>query len=319
MLSINSSEDAETHRAELRGIVWDGEIPVDRTPDRVKANISKSRFSSINGVRQIDRLTVEMRHGVTSELFVFYPETTQTREIALIYHQGHSGGVSHGSKFISAALAEGYVVLGMTMPLKGPNSNPTATTKHGQIRLESHDDFHAVRTANFSPLAYYLTPPVVAVTYLNNELGYESVVMTGISGGGWTTTLAAAVDTRINRSYSVADTLPLYLWQAPPNNKQFTHYEATTAEAHIYFNYLEYYLLASVGDNQRAHYQYLYQFDPCCSRGVGYQTYEPLLERRATALGGKFDTIGNETYRHHDYAPTVTESILSDISNTTEV
>ena len=37
---------------------------------------------------------------------------------------------------------------------------------------------------------------------------FESYYMVGISGGGWTTTLSAAIDDRISKSYSVAGTSP---------------------------------------------------------------------------------------------------------------
>ena len=43
---------------------------------------------------------------------------------------------------------------------------------------------------------------------LLQTLGYKRVVMVGLSGGGWTTTVAAAIDPRIDLSIPVAGSLP---------------------------------------------------------------------------------------------------------------
>jgi PhoPQ-activated pathogenicity-related protein len=44
-----------------------------------------------------------------------------------------------------------------------------------------------------------------------NVLKYKHIVMAGLSGGGWTTTIAAAIDPRIQLSIPIAGSIP----QAP--------------------------------------------------------------------------------------------------------
>ena len=50
---------------------------------------------------------------------------------------------------------------------------------------------------------------MLTTNYLLDELGYEEVSMTGKSGGGWTTTLAAALDPRLLVTIPDAGSIPM--------------------------------------------------------------------------------------------------------------
>lgn len=52
-------------------------------------------------------------------------------------------------------------------------------------------------------MRFFIEPVVLAVNYAK-ALGYDEIVMLGLSGGGWTTTVSAAVDSRIKLSIPVA-------------------------------------------------------------------------------------------------------------------
>ena len=52
-------------------------------------------------------------------------------------------------------------------------------------------------------MRYFIEPVVLAVNYATQTLGYKNIVMLGLSGGGWTTTLASAIDSRIQVSLSM--------------------------------------------------------------------------------------------------------------------
>ena len=58
-------------------------------------------------------------------------------------------------------------------------------------------------------IRFFVEPVVLTINYAIGVLGYSSVLMMGKSGGGWTTTLAAALDPRIGASFAVAGSLPL--------------------------------------------------------------------------------------------------------------
>jgi dienelactone hydrolase len=58
-----------------------------------------------------------------------------------------------------------------------------------------------------SSMKFFVEPVILAINYAKT-LGYKRIVMVGLSGGGWTTTVAAAIDPRIDLSIPVAGSLP---------------------------------------------------------------------------------------------------------------
>ncbi len=63
------------------------------------------------------------------------------------------------------------------------------------------------------PVKYFLEPVVVFLNYAEIDYNYRHVAMVGISGGwgvGWTTTLAAAIDYRIESSFPIAGSYPFF-------------------------------------------------------------------------------------------------------------
>src|SRR5882724_11589473 len=75
------------------------------------------------------------------------------------------------------------------------------------------------RTAVFRSsyaVRFFVEPIAAALNCLLADGGYRSVYMVGLSGGGWTTTLYAAIDPRVRRSYPVAGSLPQYLRKEGP-------------------------------------------------------------------------------------------------------
>lgn len=319
VLSIDERHEVSEGRKNLTSLIWRDGLPTGRLPDTVETNVEVSALEPITNEGRTDRLVVRMRHGVTSVAYVLHPKDPgPNTSTAVLYHQGHGGNITEDAEMVDALLANGYTVVGFSMPLLGPNSNPLATTRHGVVRLTEHDDFDAVRTEDFSPLSYYLTPPVTAINYLEASGEYSRYAMTGISGGGWTTTMTAAVDTRISESYAVSGSLPLYLSGEPPNDGSLGHYEGGSARIHTHYSYLDYYLLAAVGEGPRKHVQYLYQYDPCCNAGVGYRSYEGYLERTSSDLGGSFEVVSNDDHRAHSYANRTRRQILEKLSEGTE-
>jgi hypothetical protein len=51
---------------------------------------------------------------------------------------------------------------------------------------------------------------VLSVNYAKNVLKYKHIVMVGLSGGGWTTTISAAIDPRIELSMPIAGSVPKF-------------------------------------------------------------------------------------------------------------
>ncbi|MGA9343398.1 MAG: hypothetical protein WBV61_13820, partial [Rhodanobacteraceae bacterium] len=107
---------------------------------------------------------------------------------------------------INALVADGYDVLAVLMPLYTADQCLT----HGHGWLFEPDQ----APASGSGMRYFLDTTLRSLNYLLTQDSYTDVSMTGLSGGGWTTTIYAALDPRVKLSVPVAGSLPLYLRNA---------------------------------------------------------------------------------------------------------
>jgi hypothetical protein len=71
---------------------------------------------------------------------------------------------------------------------------------------------HPLHSSSRSPLLFQ----VLTINYALS-LGYKHVVLFGLSGGGWSTTIAAAIDPRISLSIPVAGSVPKFPTELYPN------------------------------------------------------------------------------------------------------
>lgn len=135
--------------------------------------------------------------------------------------------------------------------------------------------------------------------------------MIGISGGGWTTVLYSAIDSRISNSYPVAGSVPMYLRFNNPKN--MGDYEQTLPELYNMTGYLDLYVMASYG-NDRGQLQIFNKYDPCCFSGLGFKSYESEVKNTLSKLGvGKFDIFLDETNKNHSISDESLEIILKDM------
>jgi hypothetical protein len=74
---------------------------------------------------------------------------------------------------------------------------------HKHVRTHTHTHAHTPH----HPEQFFLEPVWLSVNYAKS-LGYQRIIMGGLSGGGWTTTVAAAIDPRIGLSFPVAGSVP---------------------------------------------------------------------------------------------------------------
>ena len=151
------------------------------------------------------------------------------------------------------------------------------------------------------------------LNHLESNVNYSSVSMVGISGGGWTTTLAAAVDTRIEKSFPVAGSYPLYLRSNSP--RDWGDYEQNVPQLYKTVNYLELYILGSYGEN-RKQLQVINQFDPCCFAGTKWQTYKDIVRALTHELGaGEYDLFLDDSHRAHIISPLAMKRILAELES----
>jgi hypothetical protein len=166
---------------------------------------------------------------------------------------------------------------------------------------------------NGHPVKYFVEPVVIVLNYLEKNFHYSSVSMVGISGGGWTTTLAAAIDTRIKKSFPVAGSYPIYL--RSNSMRDWGDYEQTVPEIYRTVNYLELYMLGSYGIH-RKQLQVINQYDACCFAGTKWETYKDIVRERVHRLGtGEFDLFLDATHREHLISVAATSRILDELAS----
>jgi hypothetical protein len=159
------------------------------------------------------------------------------------------------------------------------------------------------------------------------EPASRGVLMTGLSGGGWTTHLAAAVDVRIDTSIPVAGSLPLYARPFSPGSggDMEQYYPALYREedsdgdgildkATGVCSWLEIYALgASSPRKDRPRYctQVLNLDDSCCFGGTVYKSYASQMEKCVDAIGtGKWGIVSDDSHKGHAISQFAIERVL---------
>lgn len=143
-----------------------------------------------------------------------------------------------------------------------------------------HNAYAWLELEGMEPLQLFLTPVLQAVNRVVSEKNPRSIYMVGLSGGGWTTHIYAALDPRIRGSFPVAGNLPFFLG---PASAAAGDYEQKRIPM-LGYGYLAYYALAAL-EQDRYQVQFINQFDPCCFYGIGAQLYEPHVEAAVARLG----------------------------------
>ncbi len=320
LISIREKNDAQARQAELVSFIWGANGLPKEQPAHVEKAIDDKRYADLANLKQIDRLKVNMEWGLTSTAYHFIP--TQPNNKLIIYHGGHDGDFIVAKDLIAFFVKNGFAVIGMSMPLEGLNNHPVVELERiGKVQLTFHDQLKLLKMKSGHPVQLFLTPVAVVLNYAQT-LGYDSLYMTGVSGGGWTTTMYAAVDPRIARSYPAAGTLPLHLRadRSRTNSAQrpadWGDYEQTIPELQALANYLDLYILGSFGA-QRKQLQILNEHDPCCLGGAAFKAYEGIVNDRVRGLGGgSFAVFLDTKNTKHSISADAMSAILNDINNT---
>jgi len=212
-ITIHSAREAAAKRRALINYIWGpGGFPGQRFPDAVLTNVT-SPIKELHHLARVDELRMELAPGLQGLAYHFIPEHPNSQLV--VVHHGHActfdddpspKDIGYGlHRTIQALLREGYGVLGVFMPHMRPGDC-----------AGGHDAMFQTKTIG-SPIKYFLEPTALALNYLKKRSHsdhfprYRVFHMTGLSGGGWTTTLYAAIDPSIRCSFPVAGTIPLYL------------------------------------------------------------------------------------------------------------
>lgn len=296
LIRIGDAAEAEAVRARLVSYIFkDDSLPTGTLPAAVDDARNDPWIADLRRVASAERLTINMDHGVTSFAFLLRP--VSEKGVLVVQHEGHNLDPSPGFRSIQAFLDEGFPVLALWMPLLGPNPAPVADVPGvGRWRLRGHDHFCFLESESFSPLKFFVEPVVVALNHAEAS-GYRRFAMVGVSGGAWSTTVAAAVDPRIARSYPVGGGVPLAYWNEPDGN--FGDYEAHHPQLLRIADYIDMYVLGAFGEGRRQ-LLIMNKYDPTCFYGSHALLYGGTVRKRVARLGaGSFDLLLDDTHADH--------------------
>ena len=150
----------------------------------------------------------------------------------------------------------GYDVMEFNMPLLGPNNN-------GSIGTRSHEWFGGWEKQGVKVMRFFVEPVSLAINFALTQ-GYERFVMVGLSGGGWSTTVASALDKRIGLSFPVAGSVPFGM----RSNSWHDGGDFEQERGRAIYGACDYecmYTLAGLEEG-RMQVQLLHEADSCCFR-----------------------------------------------------
>ena len=313
IIRIDVKEDISSKKTSLIQYIWKDQMPT-KLPTSVEENFTDENFNDVKNLKQLDKITIEMEHGVNSIAYFFIPYESNNKLI--IYHHGHAGDFILEKNTITFFLNNGYSVVAFNMPLKGINSQPIIeTSDFGPIKFIFHDQFPLLESPNFSPMKYFVEPIALSLNFIEQNYDYDEYYMVGISGGGWTTIIYSAIDQRISQSYSVAGSYPLYLRQEVKN---LGDYEQNNPNIYRISNYLELYTMSSFGNDRKLVQLFIYN-DPCCFQAELYEKfpYGEIIQNRLEILGGegKFSVFLDNSTNQHEISDHALGLILDEMLN----
>jgi hypothetical protein len=298
-ITLHSAREIAAKRRALIQYLWGADGFPDRRLPNVLTNVA-SPVKQLDHLARTDEFRIDMAAGLQGLAYHFIAQRPN-RELVVVHH-GHActldddpspKDVGYGlQRTINALLRDGYGVLGVFMPHMRPGDC-----------TGGHDAMFATNVVG-SAIKYFLEPTAVSLNYLKTRSRagrfpkYETFHMTGLSGGGWTTTIYAAIDPSIRCSFPIAGTIPLYLRTGGSvgDREQFepTFYRSA--------GYPDLYILGAHGRG-RTQVQILVRRDDCCfgeaqhdakSSGMAYAEAMRDYETRTSAA---LKQIGSGSFR----------------------
>ncbi len=308
IIDIKDMDALRQRREGLITYLWGvAALPVERMPDVIEATPPHDRYRHFGRQISMEQWTVRMDFGIDSRILVFTPHR-QTKSITIIYQQGHEGDITHGTKVIRFLLSQGFRVVALAMPLLGTNSQPTVNLRrHGQVQLQDHDYLKLLDHEYGIHSVRFFVEPVLACVNRLRATSAATIAMLGSSGGGWTTTLYAAIDDRITMSFPVAGSLPFSLRK----KGELADYENHVPELYDLANYPELHVLGANGEKRRQ-LQVVNEFDTVAWSGRRGKLYEKSVQEKLAELGeGLFDVMVDSSWVGHGISSQALQRIAS--------
>jgi hypothetical protein len=328
-IRFDTPVEAEAKRSQLVNYIWLGSLPT--TIPAVATNVglpSQSLGIDPLNVARVDRLNANVSGWSFNALsYLLHPANTANANRLAIVHQGHASNLEAGvGTTANHLLQQGFTVLTMMMPLYGWNTDTTAVISgQGTVSYSTHDQM----ILNTSPtnggrgFRLFLEPVVQGINYVQAaNPALQDVSMVGLSGGGWTTSMMAAVDPRISLSIPVAGSAPLYVRNNDVSQSSYGDTEQTYAplfNENIQPNgtgggvatWLEIYALGGYGAGRRQ-IKVTNEFDNCCFPGTYPNSYKSIVSAKVAALGsGQWEHYLDSSHTAHQISSHVVSTVIN--------
>jgi polygalacturonase len=272
-IKIRTPAEVKAKRMEIIRAIWGTNMIPDRSDVLVTSGI-KSPLQPNSFLARVDRYEIPVNAPIAKDsvvmkdlAYLFVPVKRNNRLVML--NPGHSCTLKENPETnyrieatIIGLLQAGFDVLAVFMPHV---SETGCNLDHCSVmNTDLSSDDHPATYG----LRFFLEPEIVSLNYLLQKNNYQNVNMVGLSGGGWTTNLLAAIDDRIKFSFSVAGSMPLYY----RSDASLGDIEQFLPE--LYRNiagYPDLYILGAYGKG-RKQVQILNRKDDCC---FGQKQHDP--------------------------------------------
>jgi len=344
LVRFATPRQADAKRRELVCFIWPDGLPLKALPNVTRGigqGVFERDLTGVNGSlsRLVDRLDAVVApfdfHAIS---YLIHPraENANNRRMVIV-HSGHrrAGALDAGvNDTIDRLLADGFTVLVMDMPATGWNTDKTIELPDGGGLVTINDRRTAAHNDMFNKLTpklpdgevfrFFLDPVVQGVNhFLHTKPDAADVSMLGLSGGGWTTHMAAAVDPRIKQSFPVAGAYPLYArdfapgsrgdaeqYYAPLYREIDSNGDAIPDTAGGVASWLEIFALGGYGKGRRQ-IQVLNLEDSCCFHSDVYETYDDFVSDIVDKLGhGDWDLHSDRTHKSHIISADVLKRVV---------
>ncbi len=301
----------EEVRAELiQGLYGSESLPSGGPQSRGRARREYAQlFRGAENLSHMEEMRFDLDFELSSTALVLHP--VRRNGTFFVYHLGHQQGFEGSREIAAELLRSGYTVGVLAMPLMGPNRAPETLEIEGRSYrvgrtpwlhhafVEPHRDGHPMLKLFLEPVHRLIT------AFRRSRPSIRRVHMAGLSGGGWTTHFAAALDPRISFSVAVAGSVPFHLRRGAYVN-EVSDFEQNPSNWPGEAGYEELYAMAASGG--RTHVQVLHQDDVCCFRAEGRElALSRYVERVKARLAGQgfFELIVQPQREHEILPPTL--------------
>ena len=305
-------------------------FPANKMPDIVIKN-DVDPVPGLEGLERVDTLSVPVDRGVRTYAHHFIPVKKNGRLVIL--HQGHNvtfddqPSLSGMRLAIQALLKDGYSVLAEYMPHYAVFNNIIDGDKDSKAihRFLFVEDRY--RPTYGTAFRYFLEPLAGYINYIKTRANadgfpvYRNISLVGFSGGGWTSTVYAAIDPRIDLTISIGGTIPQYLRRhdLSRDNEQYETGFYSIA------GYQDLYIMGSAGAGRRE-IQVLNRHDWCCfgqawhhpslAEGLSWDDAVRQFENRvrvakkSAGTEGRFDVEIDETAIGHMVSANAVQNVV---------